>query len=354
MRLILTGGFLGSGKTTAIVCAAELLIQQRKKVAVITNDQGEQQVDTEFVRTSGIAAREVLNGCFCCNYQQLHEHLESLHDCDIVFAESVGSCTDLIATVAKPLHQARPDIEVVISIFADAKLLADIIAGNEHFQDESVRYIYKKQLEEADILILNKSDLLTTDELLGIAEIIKAEYPHNVILHQNSFDEDDVGRWLIAVDNFTNHYRNSLDIDYDVYAAGESKLAWLDKNIMIETPLMNAIFVAEKIIGSIADRLQLQHIPIGHLKFFLESEEYKTKISLTRTSTSVNLNLKKFDSKTVRMLINARVETAPAILKNIVDDVLEAAEQTFGCKIIAGKWSAFQPGYPRPAHRITH
>jgi hypothetical protein len=157
----------------------------------------------------------------------------------------------------------------------------------------------------------------------------------------------------VTVDKFPNHNRNSLDIDYDVYAVGESKLAWLDKNIIVNTPLMNAIFVAENIIGSIADRLQSQHIPVGHLKFFLESGEYKTKISLTRTTTSVDLSLKKFESKAVRMLINARVETEPAMLKNIVDDVLIAAEQTFGCKIISEKWSAFQPGYPRPVHRIA-
>ena len=51
MVLVLTGGFLGSGKTTAIVRAAQLLINAGRRVAVITNDQGEQQVDTAFVKS---------------------------------------------------------------------------------------------------------------------------------------------------------------------------------------------------------------------------------------------------------------------------------------------------------------
>lgn len=46
MKLVLIGGFLGSGKTTAIVNASAQLIRDAKKVAVITNDQGDQQVDT--------------------------------------------------------------------------------------------------------------------------------------------------------------------------------------------------------------------------------------------------------------------------------------------------------------------
>ena len=168
MKLVLTGGFLGSGKTTAIVGAARLLMSENKKVIVITNDQGEQQVDTAFVKSLGVPVLEVSNGCFCCNYQQLDNHLQLFSERDqpdIIFAESVGSCTDLIATVVKPLAKFKPDLEVVISIFADACLLSGIIEGKASFQNDSVRYLYKKQLEEADVLILNKSDLISSGEL---------------------------------------------------------------------------------------------------------------------------------------------------------------------------------------------
>ena len=78
MKLILVGGFLGSGKTTAIVSACQSLMSRGVSVAVITNDQGDQQVDHAYVRGLGINSKEVSNGCFCCNYQQLDQHIHSL------------------------------------------------------------------------------------------------------------------------------------------------------------------------------------------------------------------------------------------------------------------------------------
>src|SRR6187402_45812 len=103
MKLFLIGGFLGSGKTTAIVNASHHLLRTKRRVAVITNDQGNQQVDTALVRNSGIPAEEVANGCFCCQYNELDSSINILmenYDPAIIFAEAVGSCTDLIATVA--------------------------------------------------------------------------------------------------------------------------------------------------------------------------------------------------------------------------------------------------------------
>jgi hypothetical protein len=55
----------------------------------------------------------------------------------------------------------------------------------------------------------------------------------------------------------------------------------------------------------------------------------------------------------VTVLINARVQANPQILKNIVDEVLDKAESTSGCRIHIEKWSAFTPGYPRPTHRMA-
>src|SRR6185295_14739121 len=124
---VLVNGFLGSGKTTAIIAACRQLIRQNLKVAIITNDQGDQQVDSALVKSLGFPGREVSKGCFCCNYDQLDTHLSSLAASDhpdFIFAESVGSCTDLIATIAKPLSMRKPEIEISISIFSDAELLA--------------------------------------------------------------------------------------------------------------------------------------------------------------------------------------------------------------------------------------
>lgn len=354
MKLILVGGFLGSGKTTAIVNAARVLMSANKRVAVITNDQGDQQVDASFVKSFGITTREVSKGCFCCNYQLLDEHLDALqaNNPDLIFAESVGSCTDLIATIAKPLFQFKPEVETVISIFADAELLMSVIEGRSSFTD-SVCYIYKKQLEEADILILNKVDLIHAHQLTTLDHVLKSEYPEKIILHQRSLETADVERWLDCLEQFTNSKPwKSLSIDYDEYGNGESKLAWLDKDIIIRTSQGEALFVAGRIMGSIADQLQSRHLAIGHLKFFIDTGKHKVKISFTATSTSADLKIQMHETNYVRLLINARIETAPDILKTLVDDVLSNASKVYRCNFDVGKWSVFTPGHPRPTHRV--
>jgi G3E family GTPase len=72
MKIYLVGGFLGSGKTTAIIQACRILMADGKKVGVITNDQGKYLVDTAFMKFNDIPTVEVTGGCFCCNYQDLN------------------------------------------------------------------------------------------------------------------------------------------------------------------------------------------------------------------------------------------------------------------------------------------
>ena len=79
MDLHVVGGFLGSGKTTAIIGAAKELIRRGKKVGIITNDQGKYLVDTAFFRAENIPTMEVTGGCFCCNFHEFHDNFHRLH-----------------------------------------------------------------------------------------------------------------------------------------------------------------------------------------------------------------------------------------------------------------------------------
>ena len=136
MKVHLVAGFLGSGKTTAITNTSKLLIDKGFTASIITNDQGRFQVDSHFVKSLQIANAEVSGGCFCCNYNQLDEQIELLRNevkPDLIFAESVGSCTDLVATVLKPLLNFKSaEIEkLTFTTFVDARLLLTFFRGNE-------------------------------------------------------------------------------------------------------------------------------------------------------------------------------------------------------------------------------
>jgi len=105
MDLHLVGGFLGSGKTTAIIGAVRLLRAQGKRVGVVTNDLGKHLVDTTFFQSARVPAAEIAGGCFRCSFSELKDLLDQLRDeaqPDVVFAEAVGSCADMAATVLSP------------------------------------------------------------------------------------------------------------------------------------------------------------------------------------------------------------------------------------------------------------
>src|SRR5687767_8050856 len=102
------GGFLGAGKTTTIGRLARHYTTAGKKVAIVTNDQTTDLVDTHNLRSQGFHVGEVAGACFCCNFNELTATVEKLTTDslpDVILAEPVGSCTDLVATVIRPLVQ---------------------------------------------------------------------------------------------------------------------------------------------------------------------------------------------------------------------------------------------------------
>ena len=357
MKLVLTGGFLGSGKTTAIVNACTQLRKENISVAVITNDQGDQQVDGVYISSQNIPVREVANGCFCCNYSQLDQHIQSLMTAyrpAVIFAESVGSCTDMVATITRPFLKFRPELDIVMSVFADASLLWLILEGAAHFISEEVRYIYKKQLEEADIIILNKTDLITKDQLAAIDKVIKNEYPQKTILYQNSLSEESVKQWMHILTEFKSAIpRISPEIDYDTYAAGEAALAWLDKKISIHTAQGIAPLIASRIIREIYDTIRQHQLVIGHLKFIINGDKLQQKISFTATGGDIDLLPTEVFSNDCMVLMNARVQTTPDTLKEIANNIIASAAVKYNCEIITTSSASFKPGYPTPTHRFA-
>lgn len=358
MKLHIVGGFLGSGKTTAITGISTILMNRGKKVGVVTNDQGTYLVDTRFVESNKIPAEEVTNGCFCCNFDSLSAKVEQLKEAtqpDYIFAESVGSCTDIVATVIKPMLIFKKELfdSITFSVFADSRLLLSFLRGDKLPFSDDIFYIYAKQLEEADLLIVNKTDLLSTDELEEIKELIDLKLTTAKILYQVSINESSLNNWLETIDTITRQKRESLAIDYDIYGKGEADLAWLDEEIMIESENENVTLFAYQLIEEILLQIKQQHFTIGHLKFMLIDHEWNQKISFTTTSTESFANEQSHhSSKQIKIMVNARIETTPDQAKEIIKNAI-AAISAPRIIITESNAVAFQPGYPNPTHRIT-
>ncbi len=353
MKIHILSGFLGSGKTTAIDQACRLLSEKNSKTGVISNDQGIKLVDAAFFNSRNIAGRQVGNGCFCCNYNELDAALQSLaasEHPDIVFAESVGSCADIVATVIKPLLKYHADATICFSCFADARLLFMLLGGRSLSFDEQVRYIYFKQLEEAGTIVISKIDLMNKAELDELTAIMKEKYPDKILLWQNSLEPAHIMNWLqVSEQNPAAFSLPSLDIDYTVYGAGEACLAWLDQELEIYSNSNNARGNAIDLINRIHQKISDRDLPVGHLKFILDDA---IKISFTAAGEEAESDAGKA-AGSARLLINARVQTAPGTLAGLVSQAIGETEARSGCRIITSTVSFFQPGYPKPTHRIA-
>lgn len=289
-------------------------------------------------------------------YTQLASHIESLSrkgQSEIIFAESVGSCTDLIATVIKPLHKFTQAESVVLSVFADAGLLASFFLKHRKFFIGKINYIYDKQLEEADILVVSKIDTLKDDQLEALQKAMASKFRHKIILYQNSRDPEHLQLWLSTLSNFIpESSRQSLSINDD-YAAGEAEMAWFDGELKIESQRNNAGEIGIQLINHIFQNLKAHKAAIGHLKFLIHNREEKIKVSFTSLQEEKKYSALVSDSKEMMLLINARVETDPDSLEKIIMDSIHYESLHGHCILEMKHKHAFQPGYPTPTHRMA-
>src|ERR1041384_4754749 len=77
-RYIMVGGFLGAGKTTAILRMAQAFAAQGRSVGLITNDQSVGLVDTAMLASHGFPVEEITGGCFCCRFNSLVDAADRL------------------------------------------------------------------------------------------------------------------------------------------------------------------------------------------------------------------------------------------------------------------------------------
>jgi G3E family GTPase len=359
MNLYIVGGFLGSGKTTAIVEAARILFEQHKIVGIVTNDQGKYLVDTAFIRSEGIPTVEVTGGCFCCHYDDFDEVLSGLTSKlapDTVFAESVGSCADIISTVLNPLLKYKPKeiTHYVLTVFTDVRFFQAKIKGEKLPFSEEVNYIFDEQIEEAGILILNKKDLMSNVERETLLKEAKKKYPEKIVLLQNSFERADIVNWLDCLSEYQPVTpTKGLNLDYDKYSKGEAQLAWLDAKVQFRskefiawTEILNSFL--ETLIRNVQSQSK-----IAHLKCQLNCAEQHRKVSVTSfQETWTYKPFEKFLGKEVSILLNLRAETNPEILKNQLRDTLGAINLPGSIEMNIEFENAFTPAKPNPTHRI--
>ena len=330
-RLILVGGFLGAGKTTLLYEASKQLIEQGKRIGLVTNDQAPELVDTALLLQSNLTVSELSGSCFCCNYNgfidSLRQVKKSAH-ADIIIAEPVGSCTDLSATIVHPLKE-HMNTELVVSpltVLADPVRLIDILDCGTAGLHPSAAYIFRKQIEESDIILITKTDILKSEELTIIKDKVKNQFPNHEILTISAKTGDGVNDWLQKVlNNTVTVGQRIVEVDYERYFAKE-------------------------ILSELSKEIDSQNVSVGHVKLMLKNGESHIVGNLTGNISTLNFRGSAGIGNEANIILNARIGVSPKALEGLVKTTLEkVTKNRIAIEIKA--WKCLSPGYPNPTFR---
>ncbi len=213
-KVLLITGYLGSGKTTLL--NRILSNRQGIRFAVIVNDIGEVNIDADLIQKGGIVDQQddslvaLQNGCICCSLKmdlvmQLRDLLESGRF-DYIVIEASGICEP--APIAQTICAYRqsleapgqapvthiPTLDCICSV-VDALRLKDEFGCGLDFTgntlaEEDIANLVIQQIEFCNIILLNKADEVTPEELERTRTILHTIQPHATIIPCNYGDVD--------------------------------------------------------------------------------------------------------------------------------------------------------------------
>jgi len=355
--LIIAGGFLGAGKTTLLWEAAQKLIKQGLRVGLITNDQAPELVDSKLLSLNNLQVAEVSGSCFCCNFNGFTEAIQKIRAevaADIIIAEPVGSCTDLSATIMQPLKQYwNRELQIApLSVLADPTRLDSILAGENAGLHPDAAYIYRKQLEESDVILINKVDLLDNKQLDDLKQRTSQFFPSATILTVSAINGTGIDEWLSQITTSKNAGKRLVEMDYDIYANGEAILGWLNGTVCLQGQNTDWDTFTHTLLTNLAAQFDKENLPVGHVKVIAENGNKYIVGNITGTADTVSVRGSAGNSKNIKLIINARVETSPENLDQIVRQTLDTlCADLYSTDVLA--WRYLQPGRPQPTHRFT-
>jgi CobW/HypB/UreG, nucleotide-binding domain len=338
------GGFLGSGKTTLILAASRVLQSRGMRAAAILNDQGHHLVDTKFVGAHGIDADQVAGGCFCCRFSELVDAAERLraYSPDVIFAEAVGSCTDISATTLQPLKLYYSDQFRLApyTVLVDPRRAREVDTGQA---GSDLSFLFQTQIDEADLICFTKVDL--HDEFPNI--------PCAPVRYLSALTGQGVAEWLdeVLAGEVASGGR-ILDIDYERYARAEAALAWLNCSVTVklERPLSPTLLVGP-FLEELQSALTAAALRIVHLKLGDHSPSGYLKASIVTNAEEplVHGMLDASPAALHELLLNVRAAGHPATLQRVVEEQFAKLPG----KLDVRNMQCFSPAPPKPEHRFA-
>jgi G3E family GTPase len=350
------GGFLGAGKTTAIARLARTYADRGKQVAIVTNDHASELVDTHTLRSLGFNVGEIPGACFCGNLDELISAVErasAFRAPDVVFVEPVGSCTDMVATVIRPFKRLLANqfevapYGVLLKPSHGKKILGGELNGGFSPQAE---YIFRQQLEEADFVVINRIDQLSSEQADELEGLLRAHYPDMPALRTSAKTGQGFEALVEFLERPGEFGNRVLALDYERYAEGEAELGWLNSSFLVQS---QEPFELDQLLLGIVNRLHhgflAATVEAAHVKLIGQWEGAFAVANLVASKESPELSLaSQRRVSSAHLTVNARVAAAPTVLETHVSETLQTMADAMRLQILDRYTQSFRPGRPIP------
>ncbi len=221
---------------------------------------------------------------------------------------------------------------------------------------EDVNYIYRKQLEEAEVIVINKVDLISGARLASLRAALAGAFPQAQIMETASRDG-------LALEPLFTHLLTQaasparvMHVDYERYGRGEAMLGWLNATVKLKPAKPGAgKALLEPVVQELTARLRKRHIEVAHLKLILSDPaqpKQLLRLQMTRADEVPEIagNIAK-PVKQGELVINLRAAADPKTLEALVKQALAKAWP--GGSHTLETLEAFKPGQPVPTHRVA-
>ena len=334
IRFMVVSGFLGAGKTTTMIALGEHMNKVYGKVGIIANDLGAQLVDTNLTQMSGCTVAEIASGCICYQMDNTVDQIRRLrdkHDAIFVMSDIPGCGVGALDHVYHTLADNNAD-EFILSPFTvivDPERLRMIMPERANINlPEELVYLLQLQLEEADLIVLNKCDLLTDEEIANYVRFLKAACPGIPLLTISALERTGISELCDFVTTHESALKNFSVRNNKEFEAAEAKLTWYNRRVFFKTN-SGAKIDFNQVIEDLVEEIRLGLIErkrnVPHLKLFATSGngDYN-KASLIGVDYDIEYAQQMLrDHKNARMIINARAVCESRPLARLIDDAFD-------------------------------